>query len=120
MEGSSGRHDLAEDTSNKSFTAREALFYHETIRPGKIEIIASNQERLRVDAFARYRIIDPLLFYQSVLLMANRVNQKVLCYNVSLIMVGRSIHSHKRRMISRKAVQRRRDDQPVHWLCLAT
>jgi len=31
-----------------------------------IEIIASNQERLTVDAFARYRIIDPLLFYQSV------------------------------------------------------
>lgn len=31
-----------------------------------IEIIASNQERLRVDAFARYRIVDPLLFYQSV------------------------------------------------------
>ncbi|MEZ5895595.1 MAG: protease modulator HflC [Parvularculaceae bacterium] len=32
----------------------------------ELEIIASNQERLRVDAFARYRIIDPLLFYQSV------------------------------------------------------
>jgi len=31
-----------------------------------IEIIASNQERLNVDAFARYKIIDPLLFYQSV------------------------------------------------------
>jgi len=31
-----------------------------------IEIIASNQERLLVDAFARYKIIDPLLFYQSV------------------------------------------------------
>lgn len=31
-----------------------------------IEIIASNQERLLVDAFARYRVIDPLLFYQSV------------------------------------------------------
>ena len=30
------------------------------------EIIARNQERLNVDAFARYRIIDPLLFYQSV------------------------------------------------------
>ena len=30
------------------------------------EIIARNQERLQVDAFARYRIIDPLLFYQSV------------------------------------------------------
>ncbi len=29
------------------------------------EIIARNQERLIVDAFARYRIIDPLLFYQS-------------------------------------------------------
>ena len=30
------------------------------------EIIARNQERLRVDAFARYRITDPVLFYQSV------------------------------------------------------
>ncbi|MCB2098420.1 MAG: protease modulator HflC [Parvularculaceae bacterium] len=32
----------------------------------EIEIIARNQERLRVDAFARYRITDPVLFYQSV------------------------------------------------------
>jgi membrane protease subunit HflC len=31
-----------------------------------IEVIAANQERLLVDAFARYRIVDPLLFYQSV------------------------------------------------------
>ena len=31
---------MAEDR-NTSFTDREALFYHETIRPGKIEIIAS-------------------------------------------------------------------------------
>lgn len=30
------------------------------------EIIARNQERLIVDAFARYRVTDPLLFYQSV------------------------------------------------------
>ncbi|GJL95694.1 MAG: protein HflC [Hyphococcus sp.] len=30
------------------------------------EIIARNQERLIVDAFGRYKIIDPLLFYQSV------------------------------------------------------
>ena len=30
------------------------------------EIIARNQERLNVDAFARYKIIDPLRFYQSV------------------------------------------------------
>jgi membrane protease subunit HflC len=30
------------------------------------EVIASDQKRLVVDAFARYRITDPLLFYQSV------------------------------------------------------
>lgn len=33
--------------------------------PGQ-EIIPSDQERLVVDAFARYRITDPLLFYQAV------------------------------------------------------
>ena len=32
---------MTEDRRNVSFTEREALFYHETIRPGKIEIIAS-------------------------------------------------------------------------------
>jgi hypothetical protein len=35
---------MAEDnaTQNKGgFTAREALFYHETIRPGKLEIVAT-------------------------------------------------------------------------------
>ena len=31
-----------------------------------LEVIASDQKRLVVDAFGRYRIIDPLLFYQSV------------------------------------------------------
>src|SRR5579872_6013297 len=30
------------------------------------ELIASDQKRLVVDAFARYRIQDPLLFYQTV------------------------------------------------------
>jgi membrane protease subunit HflC len=30
------------------------------------EIIASDQKRLVVDAFARYRIVDPLRFYQAV------------------------------------------------------
>ncbi len=30
------------------------------------EVIASDQKRLRVDAFARYRVIDPLLFYQAL------------------------------------------------------
>lgn len=32
----------------------------------EIEIIASNQERLRVDAFARYRIVAPQTFYQAL------------------------------------------------------
>lgn len=31
-----------------------------------LEIIAADQKRLVVDAFARYKIIDPLLFFQSV------------------------------------------------------
>ncbi|MBI3708791.1 MAG: protease modulator HflC [Proteobacteria bacterium] len=30
------------------------------------EVIMSDQKRMVVDAFARYRIVDPLLFYQSV------------------------------------------------------
>lgn len=30
------------------------------------EVIASDQKRLVVDSFARYRIVDPLLFFQSV------------------------------------------------------
>jgi membrane protease subunit HflC len=30
------------------------------------EVIASDQKRLVVDAFARYRITDPLMFFQSV------------------------------------------------------
>jgi modulator of FtsH protease HflC len=30
------------------------------------EVIASDQKRLVVDAFARYRVVDPLKFYQSV------------------------------------------------------
>ena len=30
------------------------------------EVIASDQKRLRVDAFARYRVIDPLKFYQTL------------------------------------------------------
>jgi len=31
-----------------------------------LEIIASDQKRLVVDAFGRYKIVDPLRFYQSV------------------------------------------------------
>jgi len=32
----------------------------------EIQVIVKNQERLLVDAFARFEIVDPLLFYQSV------------------------------------------------------
>jgi membrane protease subunit HflC len=34
--------------------------------PESEEVIAADQKRLVVDAFARYRIVDPLRFYQSV------------------------------------------------------
>lgn len=35
------------------------------------EVTASDQKRIVVDAFARYRIVDPLLFYQAVTNEAN-------------------------------------------------
>jgi membrane protease subunit HflC len=35
------------------------------------EVIASDQKRLIVDAFARYRIVDPVKFYQSVRTIPN-------------------------------------------------
>ena len=41
--------------------------------PPAEEIIASDQKRVVVDIFARYRIIDPLLFYQAT----NRGNEAV-------------------------------------------
>jgi membrane protease subunit HflC len=34
--------------------------------PPKQQVILSDQKRLDVDAYARYRIVNPLLFYQSV------------------------------------------------------
>lgn len=39
------------------------------------EVIASDQERLVVDAFARYRITNPLLFYQAVQNVERAENQ---------------------------------------------
>ena len=44
---------MAEE-KNSSFTAREALFYHETIRPGKIEIIASKPMATQRDLSLAY------------------------------------------------------------------
>jgi membrane protease subunit HflC len=42
--------------------------------PGE-EVILSDQKRIDVDAFARYRIIDPLLFYQTVRTESEIVNR---------------------------------------------
>ena len=36
------------------------------IPQGAVEVILADQKRLQVDAFARYRIEDPLLFFQTV------------------------------------------------------
>jgi len=44
---------LAED-ENQSFTTREALFYHQTIRPGKIEIIPSKPVATQRDLSLAY------------------------------------------------------------------
>ncbi len=49
-----GRDRLADDDRNASFTTREALFYHETIRPGKIEIIASKPMTTQRDLSLAY------------------------------------------------------------------
>ena len=45
---------LLSDESNVSFTDREALFYHKTIRPGKIEIIASKPMATQRDLSLAY------------------------------------------------------------------
>jgi malate dehydrogenase (oxaloacetate-decarboxylating)(NADP+) len=42
------------EESNVQFTAREALFYHKTIRPGKIEIIASKPMATQRDLSLAY------------------------------------------------------------------
>ncbi|HWK40616.1 MAG TPA: NADP-dependent malic enzyme [Croceibacterium sp.] len=45
---------MADDKKTDSFTAREALFYHETLRPGKIEIIASKPMATQRDLSLAY------------------------------------------------------------------
>jgi malate dehydrogenase (oxaloacetate-decarboxylating)(NADP+) len=42
------------EESNVRFTEREALFYHNTIRPGKIEIIASKPMATQRDLSLAY------------------------------------------------------------------
>ena len=48
------------------------------------EVIASDQKRLVVDAFARYRIQDPLRFYQSVNTVAGANSQLSILLNAAL------------------------------------
>ena len=48
------------------------------------EVLASDNQRLEVDAFVRYRVIDPLLFYQSVGTIAGANAQLVGVLNSSL------------------------------------
>ncbi len=48
---------------------QDVIYFDKKILPvdgAAAEVIASDQKRLVVDAFLRYRIVDPLLFYQSV------------------------------------------------------
>ena len=42
------------DEKQAGFTAREALFYHETLRPGKIEIVASKPMATQRDLSLAY------------------------------------------------------------------
>ncbi len=49
----SGESPLADDKTD-SFTSREALFYHEAIRPGKIEIVASKPMATQRDLSLAY------------------------------------------------------------------
>lgn len=48
------------------------------------EIIASDQKRLVVDAFARYRIVDPLKFYQAVQTVPRANSQLATLLNSAL------------------------------------
>jgi modulator of FtsH protease HflC len=48
---------------------QNAIIYEKRLldfEPPPEEVIASDQKRLVVDTYARYRIVDPLLFYQTV------------------------------------------------------
>src|SRR6185312_10088804 len=48
------------------------------------EVIASDQKRLVVDAFARYRIQEPLRFYQTVTTVQGANSQLSILLNASL------------------------------------
>lgn len=59
------------------------------------EVTSSDQKRLVVDAFARYRIVDPLKFYQTVNNTDN-ANQRlsaILNSNIRVTLAGRSFQA---------------------------
>ncbi|WOI52279.1 protease modulator HflC [Parvularcula sp. LCG005] len=43
--------------------------------PSSLEIVVANEERLLVDAFVRYQITDPLLYYQSLGAASSNANE---------------------------------------------
>ena len=54
------------------------------LESSKQEVLASDNQRLEVDAFVRYRIADPLKFYQTVGSVAGADNQLASVLNSSL------------------------------------
>lgn len=59
------------------------------------EVIASDQKRLVVDAFARYRILDPLRFYQTLGSIAGANSQLAILLNSALRRVlGEATFTH--------------------------
>ena len=50
--------------------------------PEPEEVILSDQKRLKVDSFTRFRIVNPLLFYQTVLTERKAIERRITSYNV--------------------------------------
>lgn len=59
------------------------------------EVTSSDQKRLVVDAFARYRIVDPLKFYQTVnnTQLAEQRLSAILNSNIRVILAGRTFQA---------------------------
>lgn len=62
-EGEAGLHFKLPFVQNVVYFDRRNLEFD---LPRSLEIIVANEERLLVDAFVRYRIIDPLLYFQTL------------------------------------------------------
>lgn len=64
------RRQIQEPGLNMKIPFFEDAVYYERraldVDPPKQQVILSDQKRLDVDSYARYRIIDPLLFFQAV------------------------------------------------------